>query len=162
MLPTENVSVCSSLWNSTSCFSSVMAMETSWECTSTISSLVTILSFFFVGASLLSGELPIPFKSSALTCCHCIQKFLKAAKVLFLLVQEQIPDNRKMDFRQLLKQKTNLRFVLTLLASLFFVFVQTFYLFLCLFFLSLFLRLCVDILCLFFFFPLGIVKKFIN
>ena len=81
---------------------------------------------------------------------------------MFLLVQEQIPDNRKMDFRQLLKQKTNLRFVLTLLASLFFVFVQTFYLFLCLFFLSLFLRLCVDILCLFFFFPLGIVKKFIN
>jgi len=30
--------------------------------------------------------------------------------------------------------------------------------FLCLFFLSLFLRLCVDILCLFLFFPLGIVN----
>ncbi|EGF59028.1 hypothetical protein HMPREF9446_00778 [Bacteroides fluxus YIT 12057] len=31
---------------------------------------------------------------------------------------------------------------------------------LCLFFLSLFLRLCVDILCLFFFFPLGIASFF--
>jgi hypothetical protein len=102
-----------------------MAMETSWECTSTISSLVTILSFFFVGASLLSGELPIPFKSSALTCCHRIQKFLKAAKVLFLLVQKQFPNKLEINFRQLLKQKTNLRFVLTFLASLFFVFVQT-------------------------------------
>lgn len=30
---------------------------------------------------------------------------------------------------------------------------------LCLFNLSLFLRLCVDILCLFFFLPLGIIKK---
>ena len=34
------------------------------------------------------------------------------------------------------------------------------YLLLCLFCLSLFLRLCVDILCLFFFFPLGIVVCF--
>lgn len=39
------------------------------------------------------------------------------------------------------------------------------YLLLCLFFLNLFLRLCVDILCLFFFFPLGIIlcfKQLIN
>lgn len=34
------------------------------------------------------------------------------------------------------------------------------YLLLCLFFLSLFLRLCVAILCLFFFFPLGITFVF--
>ena len=34
-----------------------------------------------------------------------------------------------------------------------------YFFFLCLFFLSLFLRLCVDILCLFLFFPLGIVYK---
>ncbi|ERI83706.1 hypothetical protein HMPREF1981_02611 [Bacteroides pyogenes F0041] len=33
---------------------------------------------------------------------------------------------------------------------------KNYFLLLCLFFLSLFLRLCVDILCLFFFFPLGI------
>ena len=36
-----------------------------------------------------------------------------------------------------------------------------YFLLLCLFFLSLFLRLCVDILCLFFFFPLGIASKFL-
>lgn len=35
-------------------------------------------------------------------------------------------------------------------------FLKTGYFFLCLFFLSLFLRLCVAILCLFLFFPLGI------
>ena len=34
------------------------------------------------------------------------------------------------------------------------------YFFLCLFFLRRFLRLCVDILCLFLFFPLGISSKF--
>ena len=37
---------------------------------------------------------------------------------------------------------------------------KNYFLLLCLFFLSLFLRLCVDILCLFFFFPLGIASKF--
>lgn len=35
-----------------------------------------------------------------------------------------------------------------------------YFFFLCLFFLSLFLRLCVDILCRFLFFPLGIVIEF--
>ena len=49
-------------------------------------------------------------------------------------------------------------------TSLFFISVQiqtkNYFLLLCLFFLSLFLRLCVDILCLFFFFPLGIASKF--
>ena len=38
--------------------------------------------------------------------------------------------------------------------------VCSYFLLLCLFFLSLFLRLCVDILCLFFFFPLGIASNF--
>ena len=62
----------------------------------------------------------------------------------------------------ILKQRTNpkgIRF-----TSLFFISVQiqtkNYFLLLCLFFLSLFLRLCVDILCLFFFFPLGIASNF--
>ena len=44
-------------------------------------------------------------------------------------------------------------------TSLFSEFMTDAYLLLCLFFLSLFLRLCVDILCLFFFFPLGMVSN---
>ncbi len=47
------------------------------------------------------------------------------------------------------------------LTSLFFVSsikAKDYFLLLCLFFLSLFFRLCVDILCLFFFFPLGMVS----
>ncbi len=50
-------------------------------------------------------------------------------------------------------------------ASLFFIEVgqtNNYFLLLCLFFLSLFLRLCVDILCLFLFFPLGIASKIIK
>ena len=60
----------------------------------------------------------------------------------------------------LLKQRTNPRdvflhkFVLYLVCQ-----TKIYFLLLCLFFLSLFLRLCVDILCLFFFLPLGIVLK---
>ncbi len=38
--------------------------------------------------------------------------------------------------------------------------IKAYFLLLCLFFLNLFLRLCVDILCLFFFFPLGIASNF--
>ena len=60
------------------------------------------------------------------------------------------------------KEQTRETFCFT---SLFFISVQiqtkNYFLLLCLFFLSLFLRLCVDILCLFFFFPLGIASKFL-
>ena len=57
------------------------------------------------------------------------------------------------------KEQTRETFCFT---SLFFCLVfqtKIYFLLLCLFFLSLFLRLCVDILCLFFFFPLGIASK---
>jgi hypothetical protein len=55
------------------------------------------------------------------------------------------------------EQRTNLA---AMPVSLFFVAdAQEFYLFLCLFLRKRFLRLCVDILCLFFFFPLGIAVK---
>ena len=56
----------------------------------------------------------------------------------------------------LFKQRTNPRYILFHKFVLYFVFqTKNYFLLLCLFFLSLFLRLCVDILCLFFFLPLG-------
>ena len=62
------------------------------------------------------------------------------------------------------KQRTNSKDIC--FTSLFFISVQiqtkNYFLLLCLFFLSLFLRLCVDILCLFFFFPLGIASHFMG
>ena len=62
------------------------------------------------------------------------------------------------------KQRTNSKDVC--FTSLFLISVQSqtknYFLLLCLFFLSLFLRLCVDILCLFFFFPLGIASHFMG
>ena len=57
-------------------------------------------------------------------------------------------------------QRTNLKgHSLSLFFRVLF-FNRKLYFFLCLFFFSLFLRLCVDILCLFLFFPLGIVFYF--
>lgn len=61
----------------------------------------------------------------------------------------------------ILKQRTNPRDNYLHKFVLYFVLqTKNYFLLLCLFFLSLFLRLCVDILCLFFFFPLGIASKF--